>query len=64
MTKKDYIKLADTIKACGAIPNDFNQQGIKPDTYILKAMFVNRLCGILKGDNPRFDEERFIKACY
>jgi hypothetical protein len=22
------------------------------------------LCGVLKGDNPRFDEGRFMRACF
>ncbi len=46
MTKKDYIKLAKSIK---------KRHNFIPHEFILE------LCDILKDDNPRFDREQFIK---
>ena len=54
MVKKDYIKLADTIKM-----NTIGEDKILVD----KAGLLFELCQILKDDNPRFDRERFLTAC-
>jgi hypothetical protein len=61
MTKKDYIKLADTI--IKTVDN------IKKDTYFTKEeknnqikgviALINELTKTLKQDNPRFDAYRF-----
>jgi hypothetical protein len=50
MTKKDYILVARTI-------NKFLQEG---DIY---AMIDDFCLGFLK-DNPRFDRDKFINACW
>lgn len=52
MTKKDYIIIAEAING-SLLQNDLL------DSFMLK----NRLVKALKADNPRFDEQRFIKAC-
>ncbi len=53
MTKKDYIPLAAAIKyAFDYVPP--NSQA----SYI-----VQELCVILETDNPRFDRDKFLKAC-
>lgn len=52
MTKKDYIRLASTIN------NNRDEVG-----YIPLPAFLKDLCTILKADNPRFDEDKFRKAC-
>ncbi len=54
MTKKDYIKLANII--------DKHTSVTEPDR-ITRQSFINALCDVLKADNPRFDADRFIKAC-
>jgi len=53
MTKKDYIQLACII----------NNNGKDNPGYISLSVFLKDLCSILKADNPRFDEDRFRKAC-
>ncbi len=54
MTKKDYIKLARIIKGGTVYHNE---------QYLNKQSFIESLCEVLREDNPRFDEERFIKTC-
>lgn len=59
MTKKDYIKLAKLIKENTIDPEDGDS-----NTYLINwNELVNGLSYILKDDNPRFDEQRFIEAC-
>jgi hypothetical protein len=56
MTKKDYIKLADAMDGADPLVND----GPAMDTW---KRIYNNLFAILAEDNPRFDGERFFKAC-
>jgi hypothetical protein len=50
MTKKDYIAIAELIKA------------FKHHT-MTKAELVDGLCNIMYTDNPRFDEAKFRAVC-
>ncbi len=50
MTKKDYIAIAEAL------------QTIKPRTYLLFVTARN-LATYFEKDNPRFDREKFLKAC-
>ena len=59
MTKKDYVKFANRIRSqiqdaedeC----NDYARQSA--------IRTANDAAGIFAADNPRFDRERFLKAC-
>ena len=54
MTKKDFIKTADTFK------------GLKPSDPVLLLnwrKYVEDMCAVFTKDNPRFDENRFKAAC-
>lgn len=62
MTKKDYIKLAELIRNERQYFNDWQQVGIGSIQVPLDHL-LNGLAYILAEDNPRFDRERFIKAC-
>jgi hypothetical protein len=53
MTKKDYIRLAN------AINSSVDEAG----NFIVLPFFLKYLCSILREDNPRFDEDRFRRAC-
>jgi hypothetical protein len=53
MTKKDYIRLAN------AINSNIDEAG----KSIVLPVFLKDLCSILRKDNPRFDEDRFRRAC-
>lgn len=56
MTRKDYIKFAETIK------NSIYPLGSKFDNKtILK--ITEDLIEVFREDNERFDSERFRKAC-
>lgn len=62
MTKKDYIKLAKAISDSRDRLDcePWGEEGV--DVLYAKG-FIYELCTILKEDNPRFDQERFIIAC-
>jgi hypothetical protein len=53
MTKKDYIRLAIIIS---------NSRDEVPG-YIPLSTFLKDLCVVLKADNPRFNEDKFKRAC-
>ena len=57
MTKKDYIAIAQAISsqkpAQGSSGAQFEQWGD----------VANAIAGKLADDNPRFDRDRFLKAC-
>lgn len=55
MTKKDYKKFA-------ALLSDLSRQNIEKSDDLFKLIVVG-LCNIFSNDNPRFDQERFVKAC-
>jgi len=53
VTKKDYIAFAKAIK-------EEQEQG---SFHASLDSLVNRICDIFVADNPRFDREKFLKAC-
>lgn len=59
MTRKDYILIAAAIANAGVSVTDINepqyQHGIEDTTHAI--------ADALARDNPRFDCERFLKAC-
>ena len=55
MTKKDYIKLADMIRR---IRVEYRYADLATLDEV-----ADRLCSILKYDNPAFDAGRFMAAC-
>lgn len=53
MTKKDYVLIAAVLHECKEV------QG-----YNLAVQHVVRcLAAVFKGDNPKFDVTRFLRAC-
>ena len=61
MTKKDYIIIASAIWRSGMIKdkNKVRQQARED----MRRLIAHGLCGELKGDNPRFDADKFLEAC-
>lgn len=64
MTRKDYISIAQAVRASWEeaykgtdYPID---NGVVDNSFIV---LVDKLCGTLKRDNPRFDRDRFVDAC-
>ena len=53
MTKKDYIKQAKII-------SKYTKTDVTFDMY----SYVKDLSEVFKEDNPKFDRERFLEACY
>ncbi len=55
MTRKDYILLADALKAAAYALNPPERTGA--------LLAANEIAHSLAEDNPRFDRARFLKAC-
>ena len=55
MTRKDYILLADALKAAAYSLNPPERTGA--------LLAANEIAHCLAEDNPRFDRARFLKAC-
>jgi hypothetical protein len=55
MTRKDYVLIAAAVSAA-AIPS-------QPMAEFAREAVAVRLADALGRDNPRFDRERFLKAC-
>ena len=53
MTRKDYQAIADALRRMGEYTQ--NWQAVTLAVWPLVAVF--------EADNPRFDAERFVKAC-
>ena len=54
MTKKDYVAIADAIDRT-TVSRDHE--------IVFKVSLIDALVSIFRRDNPRFDTDRFIKAC-
>lgn len=55
MTRKDYIEIAKIIKE--------HKPGAGMPNASEWVMWVHDMAVMLKADNPRFDADRFKKAC-
>lgn len=53
MTRKDYIALAE------ALHEAHEESGLSTGW----ALTVDKIANVLAADNPRFDRERFVRAC-
>jgi len=50
MTKKDYLRAVKTIQFTNSTESEFQ-------------MLIDTFVEFFEGDNPRFNKERFRKAC-
>jgi tetraacyldisaccharide-1-P 4'-kinase len=57
MTRKDYIKLAQIIK-----DSSYHLKVRSRHVVLDRGEFMQGLCGMLKDDNPNFDERKFREA--
>ena len=55
MTRKDYILLADALRAAIEALDEPRRMGAK--------LAATEIAHRLEDENPRFDYERFLKAC-
>lgn len=51
MTKKDYIKAANIVKET------------KHEKEAVRTLLANSFVELFRGDNPRFNQDRFLTAC-
>jgi len=58
MTRKDYVMVADSIKASRE-----NWEGFTPDAQEAIDGLARSLASKLAQDNARFDRARFLDAC-
>ena len=56
MTRKDYVAIAEAIDLSWRHNLD-----LKPE-YAVKEVTC-RIADVMDADNPRFDREKFLKAC-
>ena len=56
MSKKDYVGIAKIIK-------ENSTRTRKQGGILYKFLVMSDLIDMFKGDNPRFDEDKFFEAC-
>ena len=59
MTRKDYVKLASAVHQAHR-DTDSDGSTVTPAAI---ASVAYKLAAILATDNPRFDRDRFLRAC-
>lgn len=57
MTKKTYIVVAKVLQ------NSYKMAGDSPSSYKIVEYIAGQLVDMFAQDNPRFDRERFSRAC-
>lgn len=63
MTRKDYELIAEAIAQCATVTNKTGRTGAIQTVLIAKEHLVNMLGTSLEIENPRFDRNKFLKAC-
>jgi hypothetical protein len=61
MTKKDYIAFAKEMKAMH--DHYSNQEMNNTEFYDFHNEYCDAIANVLAADNPRFNREKFLKAC-
>ena len=62
MTRKDYVAIATALNR--TYPAHRRELDGKPDEAVAQWQFsVDAIADVLAEDNPRFDRDRFLKAC-
>jgi hypothetical protein len=59
MSRKDYILIAETIKAL----TSFTTTNPACDDAVRFSVIVNQFADALAGTNPRFNRSKFVAAC-
>lgn len=62
MTKKDYESIAAIFARIDCNPETDTDSFDDGHTTAMRCM-AYELCTVFQRDNPRFDRERFLKAC-
>tara|TARA_Y100000310_G_scaffold336887_1_gene422580 strand:+ start:966 stop:1163 length:198 start_codon:yes stop_codon:yes gene_type:complete len=62
MTRKDYIKIAEIIK--DEYQHEVARCGADVPTWSVVESIADQLAAYMAADNPRFDREKFVTACY
>lgn len=65
MSKKDYIKFANMVKALvNETKSPLTPNAARESEQLLYcSIFSNKMADIFAQDNPLFDRDRFLKAC-
>lgn len=62
MTRKDYVALAEALSLTEPSKSVDSQGVITPQWHVW-LVTVDSIANTLAADNPRFDRDRFLKAC-
>lgn len=63
MTRKDYVTLAESIRTSRHMAMKYAVGERQDEQLIATDRTAKHVADALQSDNPRFDRERFLKAC-
>jgi len=63
MTRKDYVALAEALHGAKPVPMAYQSAEAWEIGNVYWRECMIAISDVLAADNPRFDRERFIKAC-
>lgn len=64
MSKKDYELIAGAVKRTYQVTSWLERNTVKKQAkYQVLQLVANDLAGSLGGDNPKFDQDKFLAAC-
>ncbi|MCK5615781.1 hypothetical protein KAR91_78685 [Candidatus Pacearchaeota archaeon] len=63
LTKKDFKTVAEIVYDWLPLPNQFYKAYSADELARENLMFLSKLTAYFAAQNPRFDRERFMKAC-
>lgn len=64
MTKKDYELIAGSVRRSVRVTEWLSKNQVKREAKLeVLRLVANDLSGSLRADNPKFDQEKFLKAC-
>ena len=62
MTKKDYEKIAKLFKIMPIVEMS-SKSGTMVFPWYHATALIDSFCDMFQEDNPKFDKEKFLKAC-
>jgi len=64
MTKKDYELIAMSVWRSRHVTEFTEKNQVRKQARLaMSKLIASDLAGTLSGDNPRFDQNRFLQAC-
>lgn len=63
-TKQHYNKFVELLNKIERLIDEQRESGDDSEPYLTHDVLYSGLMEMFKKDNPRFDEDRFHKACF